>query len=127
MTRVALGVIVALHGLVHLWFVVLALRWVEFQPDMGWTGRSWLLTPMIGDAATRTVAAALLAIAAAAFVVGAGALIGQAPWWRPALVSAAIISTAVLTVVWDGGTDMLVQKGVLGVVINALVLIMAAR
>ncbi|MFO7547038.1 MAG: hypothetical protein R6W77_16220 [Trueperaceae bacterium] len=125
--RVALGVVLALHGLVHLWFVVLALGWIEFQPDMGWTGRSWLLTSAIGDAATRTVAAVMLTIAAAAFVVSGVALISQAPWWRPALASAAIVSSAVLIVVWDGGTNMLVQKGVLGLAINFLVLIFAVR
>jgi len=27
-----------LHGLVHLWYLVLAFRLVEYKPDMGWTG-----------------------------------------------------------------------------------------
>jgi len=116
-----------LHGLVHLWFVTLAVRWVAFQPDMGWTGRSWLLTPTLGEGPARIVAAVFLSIAAATFVVGGIAVLAQVPWWRPALVLAAILSTVVLLLVWDGGTEMLIQKGLIGVVINVLVLIVVAR
>ncbi len=127
MIRIALGVILALHGLVHVWFVALATRLVAFEPEMGWTGRSWLLTPILGEATTRVVATVLLSVAAAAFVVGGAAVIGQASWWRPALIVAAIVSSVVLLVVWDGGTDMLVQKGLIGIGINLLVLIVALR
>lgn len=127
MIRVAAGVVLTLHGLVHLWFVALAMRWVAFQPDMGWTGRSWLLTPILGDEGARTVAASLLTFATAVFVFGGVALLVHAPWWRPALVAAAIVSTAVLLIVWDGGTDMLVQKGAIGLAINGLVLMIALR
>lgn len=127
MIRITAGVILALHGLVHLWFVTLAMRWVEFRPDMGWTGRSWLLTPTLGEGTARSVAALLLTIAAAAFAIGGGAVIGQAPWWRLALIIAAAASSAVLIVTWDGGTDMLVQKGLIGLAINVLVLIVATR
>jgi len=127
MIRIVFGVILMLHGLVHLWFVTLAVRWVAFQPDMGWTGRSWLLTPTLGEGPARIVAAVFLSIAAATFVVGGIAVLAQVPWWRPALVLAAILSTVVLLLVWDGGTEMLIQKGLIGVVINVLVLIVVAR
>jgi len=127
MIRIVFGVILMLHGLVHLWFVTLAVRWVAFQPDMGWTGRSWFLTPTLGEGPARIVAAVFLSIAAATFVFGGIAVLGQVPWWRPALVLAAILSTVVLLLVWDGGTEMLIQKGLIGVVINVLVLIVVAR
>ena len=127
MIRVVIGVVLALHGLVHLWFVALALRLVTFRPEMGWSGRSWLLTPLLGDAATRSTAAVLLSAAAAAFVVGGLALAGPAAWWRPALVFAASLSTVVLLVTWDGGTDLIVQKGAIGVAINVAVLVLLAR
>lgn len=127
MIRAGIGLVLALHGLVHLWFVALALRLVTFQPEMGWSGRSWLLTPLLGDSATRSTAAVLLSAAAAAFVVGGLALVGQAAWWRPALVFAASLSTVVLLVTWDGGTDLIVQKGAIGVAINVAVLVLLAR
>jgi hypothetical protein len=40
MLRILFGIFVVLHGLVHLWYVVLSQRLVEFQADMGWTGES---------------------------------------------------------------------------------------
>jgi len=56
MIRVLSGVFFVLHGLVHLWYVVLSQRLVAFQADMGWTGESWLLTGPLGDVASRWVA-----------------------------------------------------------------------
>jgi hypothetical protein len=38
MPRVQSGVFIVLHGLVHVWYVTLSQRWVEFQPEMVWTG-----------------------------------------------------------------------------------------
>ena len=49
------GLFIVLHGLVHLWYVVLSQKLVAFQPEMGWVGRSWLLTNVLGDSPTRSL------------------------------------------------------------------------
>ena len=44
MLRLVIGLFIVLHGLVHLWYFTLSQRLVEFKPQMGWSGRSWVFT-----------------------------------------------------------------------------------
>lgn len=123
MFRVLFGIFVLLHGLVHLWYVTLSQRWVEFQAEMGWSGESWLLTPLLGDAATQAVATVLYVLATLGFVAGAvGVFAGQA-WWRPLVVGSAAFSALVILVFWDGGLQMIVEKGLAGFLINVAILV----
>lgn len=112
------GIFVVLHGLVHIWYLTLSRGWVDYQPDMGWTGRSWLLSGALGDNVTQSLASALYVIATLALVVSGIGLMARAEWVRPLLVASAGFSTAVIVIFWDGGTDMIVQKGLVGVLIN---------
>lgn len=121
-----LGLFVILHGLVHLWYVTLSQQLVAFQPAMGWSGRSWLLTGLLGDGAARTLASALYLLAALALVAGGVGIFLQAGWWRPMLAAAAIISTAAILLFWDGSLQMVVQKGLIGLLINAALLALVA-
>lgn len=118
MLRALFGVFVILHGLVHLWPLVLSQELVEYKPEMGWTGESWFLTGLIGDSATRLVASFAYGLAAIAFTVsGIGLLIGSS-WWRPTLAASAVVSAAIILSFWDGGTELLVEKGLVGFLIN---------
>ncbi len=116
--RYLFSVFVVLHGLVHLWYVTLSRGWVPFEPAMGWTGRSWLLTPLIGSSAARTLAGGLFALAALLLLACGVGIALRADWWRPLLLTAAAFSMVVTLLFWDGDVSMLVQKGLLGVLIN---------
>jgi len=123
MLRIALGVFIALHGLVHLWYVVLSQQLVEFQPEMGWSGRSWLFSPLLGGEGGRAAATILYAIATLAFVVGGGGVLAEAGWARPVLTAAALLSSATVVLFWEGRIEMAMQKGLLGLLINVALLI----
>ena len=123
MFRIIMGIFILLHGLVHLWYVVLAQQLVEFQAAMGWTGESWLLTSPLGDAATRTLATVLYILSTLGFLAGGVGLLAQQDWWRPVVIGSAAFSTVVVVLFWDGGTQMLVEKGLLGFLINAALLV----
>jgi hypothetical protein len=118
MLRFILGVFVILHGLVHLWYVTLSQRWVAFQPDMGWTGDSWVLSRMVGESVLRPMASVLFGIATLGFVASGIGIIARLDWWRPVLLVIAGFSLVLLLLFWDGSAKMLVQKGLLGVLIN---------
>jgi hypothetical protein len=118
MLRFLVGIFVILHGLVHLWYVVLSQRLVEFQAEMGWTGRSWLLTGLIGDSSARLLASVVYALAAVAFIGSGIGLFTEGDWWRPIMVGSAIFSAAVVLVFWDGSAGLLVQKGLIGLLID---------
>lgn len=117
------GIFLVLHGLVHMWYVTLSQRWVEFQPDMGWTGRSWLLTSFLGEGATRLIATVFYSFATLAFVVSGVGVLTQADWLEPLLLGSAVFSGLVILVFWDGSMELIVQKGLLGLLINIGVLV----
>jgi hypothetical protein len=112
------GIFVLLHGLVHLWYVTLSRGWVAFQPEMGWTGRSWLLSSSFGKGTTNFAAGVLYSLAAAGLVVSGLGLLTRADWFATALVASAIFSAVVIVLFWDGGADKLAQKGLIGVLVN---------
>ena len=124
MLRIAVGVFLVLHGLVHLWYVVLSQQLVEFQPEMGWSGRSWFFSPLLDSGGTRMVATILYLVATLAFVVGGGGLFAEATWARPVLVAAAILSSVAILLFWEGGMTMAMQKGLLGLLINVALLLL---
>jgi len=125
MTRVLFNVLLVLHGLVHLWFTVLAAGVVEFKEDMGWTGHSWLFTRLLGDQATRSAAAVLFALAAAGFVVGGIGLAAGQGWWRPVIIWWGAFSAAMIVLFWDGSTNMVVEKGLVGLLLSVVAVVIA--
>lgn len=119
----ALGVFLTLHGLVHLWYVVLSRGWVEVEDAMGWNGESWLLSSVLPEGMILNLASVLYLLVAAGFVAGGLGYVVESEWASNVLVGSAVVSTLVLIVMWDGRFDLLVEKGVLGVVINVVVLV----
>jgi hypothetical protein len=123
MARFLIGVFIVLHGLVHLWYVVLSQRLVELQGDMGWTGESWIFSSLLGEGATRSLASVLYAVATIGFVAGGIGMLVRQDWWRTAVMGAAALSAATVVLFWDGGSDLIVQKGLIGLLINVVILV----
>lgn len=126
MIPILAGIFLILHGLVHLWYVVLAYQLVEFQPDMGWTGKSWILSSFLNEKVVRSAAGALFALAALAFVFSGIGFLANAGWARPLILLSAILSSLVILIFWDGSSKLLVQKGILGFLINVVILLVLA-
>ena len=118
-----IALFLALHGLVHGWYVVLSRGWVEVEDAMGWNGESWLLTGVLPDGVILNLASVLYVVVAGGFVLGAVGYVLDSDWATSVLVGSAVLSTVVLVVMWDGRFDLLVEKGVLGVFINAFVIV----
>ena len=118
-----IGIFILLHGLVHIWYVALSLRIVPFQPEMGYSGESWLWTKLIGDKPTRVLAAIGYACSAVGLVLaGIGGVLDQT-WAQTSLTVAATISALTIVMFWDGKTSKLIEKGLLGFVISVLLLL----
>ena len=117
------GIFVVLHGLVHLWYVTLSQRWVVFTPEMGWTGESWLLSPLLGDGATRGLATALYSLVTLGFLAGGIGVFARQDWWRPVVMGSAAISAVIIILFWDGGLQKIVEKGLVGFLINVAILV----
>jgi len=114
----AIGVFVALHGLVHLWYVVLSQGWVEMEDAMGWTGHSWLLSGWLPQETILLVASVLYVAVTVGFVAGAVGFVLETAWATPVLITAAVLSTVVIIAMWNGSAELLVEQGLVGVLIN---------
>ncbi|MBN1217650.1 MAG: hypothetical protein JXM69_01880 [Anaerolineae bacterium] len=123
MVRIIFGVFVVLHGLVHMLYFGQSARYFELQPGLAWPDGSWVFARLLGDETTRLLASIFLVAATVGFVAGgAGILLGQA-WQRPVVVSAAIFSTVIYILFWDGAWQNLHDKGAIGILINLAILV----
>lgn len=112
------GIFLLLHGLVHMWYVTLSQGWVAFQADMGWTGQSWMLSGLFSESVTKWLATLLFVLAAIVFATsGVGKLLNQ-DWARAWIAPAAIISALTILIFWDGRFQYIVQKGLIGLMID---------
>lgn len=126
MLRFLIGLFIILHGLVHLWFFTLSQGLVKIKPGMpepGWTGKSWIFTGLLGDSTTRSVASILFLTAPIAFVISGVGIFLRAEWWWTVLMSSAVFSSAIILILWDGGMQLLVDKGLIGFLISLAILL----
>ncbi len=123
MLNTLISIVLMLHGLVHIWYIVLAQGWVEFQADMGWTGSSWLFSSWMEEGMLVWLATICYGLSAAGFFVAGAGSLGNQEWSRPWLIGSALFSSLILILFWDGRPGMLVEKGLLGLLINLAVLI----
>jgi hypothetical protein len=94
---------------------------------MGWTGASWLFTGLLGGSVPRTLASVVYVLATVAFVIaGTGILFGAA-WATPVVRGAAAFSGLMILLFWDGGSEMIVQKGLLGFLIDMGLFVISLR
>jgi hypothetical protein len=118
------GIILILHGLVHLLYAGQSLRRFELRPGMLWPDGSWLFSKFPGDDASRLLAGILLVLATLGFVVAGLGLFLMQDWWRTVTVCAALLSTVIYISFWDGKLRALDNKGGIGVLINLAILVM---
>lgn len=115
------GIFIILHGLVHLWYVLLSFQWIKFQPDMGWTGNSWILSSSKERSFIRFISGTLFIIAAISFLISGIGVFLNAVWWEILILVSVVFSSLILLFFWDGKFDMMIQKGVIGLLINFVI------
>lgn len=122
MLIILFGIFLVLHGLVHLLYVGHSVRFFELQPGMNWPDSSWVFSRLLGNASSRNLASILLVLAAVAFIVSGIGVFTRHSWLRPLVMTAAIISSAIFILFWDGGWQHLDNKGVIAILINVAIL-----
>lgn len=123
MFRVIFGIFLVLHGLVHLLYTGQSWRIFELQPGMVWPDGSWALSRLAGNEVTRLLATILLVVGTIVFVAGGAGLLLKQTWWRPIVLAAAAYSSLIYILLWDGAFQDLPNKGAIGILINAAILV----
>lgn len=127
MLKLFVGIFVILHGLVHLWYFALSQRLVEFKPEMGWSGESWLFKHFMGESAIRSLATVFFILIAALFVISGVGFLLNTGWWRLIIITSSILSLLVLLIFWDGNINQLVEKGLIGFLVNIAILVIILK
>lgn len=122
MIKVIAGVIILLHGLVHGWFVILAAGYVNYKSNMGWTQESWILSEILEPVALKKLAIILFSTCGILFVAAALGISAESLWKMNSLVVAAVFSSISIILFFDGNWQMLVQKGLVGLIINGFII-----
>ncbi len=112
----------ALHGGAHMVYAAFARGWMTPEKGPNWTGYSWLFTRFFGESGTREIGTWIFYLAIGLFVIAALSLALRADWALNAISVAAIYSTLAILVMWDGKFSQIVDKGLIGILINIALL-----
>jgi hypothetical protein len=123
MWRVIFGIFIVLHGLVHLLYAGHSQRLFELVPGMTWPGESWAFSGMPGENSTRTLASALLVLAALGLIAGGIGITARQEWSRPLVAGAAAFSSLVFLLLWNGRLQGVDAQGGVGLLLSVLILI----
>lgn len=115
-------IFILLHGLVHVWFFVLAARLVEFKAEMGWNGNSWLLSGILPEPFLQILAILLYPASTLLFVISAAGMWLQSAWLEKMLLISAIVSTFAILLFFDGSFRYIIPKGLVGLIINVILI-----
>ncbi len=125
MFRLVFGIFLILHGLVHLFYLGQSRRLFELQVGMGWPDNSWIVAKLFSQNATRWLAAAACGAATLSFAAGGIGTLANGAWWREVVVGAAVVSSTLYVLFWDGTRQKLDDQGGIGILINVAVAVIA--
>lgn len=123
MSRALFGVVVVVHGLIHLLYLGQSMRLFELQPDMTWPDGAWLLSRLFGIGGTRSVVSVACAVAALGLLVGGVGLFAGLAWGRTLVVAASALSVVFYFLAWDGTLQEVDNQGGIGLLISAALLV----
>ena len=118
------GIFLILHGMVHLLYAGQSWRLFELSSGLTWPKDAWLFSRLLGDEATRLLAAVLLVIAALGLVVSGLGVFFRADWWRTVTITSAVFSSVLYFVMWNGQFQRLPDQGGVGILINLAILVL---
>lgn len=121
--RFLFGVFIILHGLVHLLYFGQSQRRFELRPGMVWPDSSWIFSRFIGVKVLRPLASIALVITAFGFITGGVGILMSLSWELTIILGAAIFSSLVFILFWDGKLHKLDDQGGIGVLINIAIIL----
>jgi len=117
MLKLLIAVVVLAHGVGHVLFLAPALNLASWADQIG---HSWLVTPLLGDGLTRTLAAIVWSSTIVLFVGAVMGFFAGSEWWRTAAIAGSIVSAAGIVLMWDG---LPTGSAVAALVFDAIVLV----
>jgi len=125
--RIAFGIFVIFHALVHAMYVGQALRWFELRPGLTWPDGSWVLSSL-SDTGVRLFAALSIGLCSLTMIVGATGYLANASWGGWVVIASAALMSVIHALLWSGAWAQFGDHGGYGVIINiAIIAIILAQ
>jgi len=108
--RIIIGLVLIVHGIGHCMAFFPALNITSTEH---WHHRSWVLTPLIGDTASRVLSIVLFGAAMIGFLAAGLGLFGWLvphDWWRSLSIVSAVISLVALALFWNSFAALFPNK-----------------
>lgn len=131
MNKNIIGVFLILHGIVFSLYgffdiyPALDQNLSTYQPEMGWAGPSWVFSSFMSDGVVALAAFIAYLVSTLLFVIAGIVFMTDSDWWRISILTACFISSFILIIFWDGSFDKIIDKGVIGLIINVIIAIVA--
>jgi hypothetical protein len=117
-----IGIFLILHGIVYLLYFGQSMKFFELRPGMAWPEGSWAFSTFFGNDTLRLLGGIFCLIGAAGFIAGGIGILAMQPWWRPLVIAAAVFSSLIFILLWNGNMQNLSDKGGIGILINIVIL-----
>jgi hypothetical protein len=124
MLKIAAGIFLILHGLVHGLYAGHSFGVFELQPGLRWPEESWLLRTFFSRRSIRYLGGALLVLAGMGFLGSGAGFLLSAGWWRGLLFLSTGISSGIYVLFWNGHFSQLPDQGLIGLLINSGILLL---
>lgn len=122
MLKTITSIVIILHGLIHVWYLLLLSKVVKYIPEMGWSGESWLVSGSSEILWIRYTGITLYSLTCFLFVSSGISLMSTSSMTTYLLNISAILSSILIIFFFDGRFDMLIQKGFVGLIFNATII-----
>lgn len=126
MAKIIIGIFILLHGLVHVLYVGHSLGFFDIASRLRWPESSWALAKALPVKSIKRLAGIVMLAAALLFLFSGIGLISDRAWWRPILGATIAVSSLGYLLFWNGKWQRLSDQGLIGVLINIAMLVLAA-
>jgi hypothetical protein len=116
------GIFLILHGIVFYLYAGQSARLFELKPGMIWPDSSWLFSKSINDKTTRKIGLIFCLLSGTGFIAGGIALFLNVNWWQQIVIISVAFSSIILILLWNGSLQKLADQGLIGVILNLVIL-----
>jgi hypothetical protein len=123
MLKTIFGILIILHGFVHLLYFGHSARYFELQPGLTWPDGAWLLSRIFNQSVLRNIAGISMIISAFTQIVGGASFLFRQEWARVLIIIGAVISSLAFFLCWNGRFQGMADQGWFGILINVGIIV----